>query len=133
MTVSCAGTDTLIVPVVLRVDFDHRSFRLYEDEAPMPIAEAEGFPFADVYGAMDAISWFYPIHFAYGDVPRDGLSTVAEFDVEQIPAHHYGHAMEGIAMPGRRFSGREPLPADQIISAVMQHLRLPGHLHLISP
>ncbi len=39
-TVPCAGTDALIVPDTVRTCFDHRSFSVYEDPPPRPIADA---------------------------------------------------------------------------------------------
>jgi hypothetical protein len=88
---------------------------------------------AHIYGAVDAISRLDPIHFTHGDVPRHCLAAVAELDVEQVAAQDDGHAMKGIAMPRRRLSRREPLPPNQIVSAMMQDLLICRSFHVRFP
>ena len=68
---------------------------------------------------MDAVGWFYPIHFAHGDIPCLGFSAVAELDIKEISAQDHGDAMKGIAMPRCRLAGRQALSADQVISAMV--------------
>jgi hypothetical protein len=77
---------------------------------------------ADVYSAVDAIARLRPIHLAYRDLPRLSFSTIAKFDVEQISAQDDSHAVEGIAVPRRCLPRRQPLSADEVISAMVQHL-----------
>jgi hypothetical protein len=41
---------------------------------------------ANVDCAVDAISWLYPVHLAYGDVPALRRNAIAELDFELVPA-----------------------------------------------
>src|SRR5262249_7165094 len=57
------------------------------------------------------------------------FSFVAELDVQPVSAQDHGHAMKGIAMPGRRLARRQPLSPHQVIAAMMQHLLIGRELH----
>jgi hypothetical protein len=59
-----------------------------------------------IHRTVDPVAWLRPIDFAYRDVPRLGLSAIAELNVEQIAAQDYRHPMEGIAMPRSRLPWR---------------------------
>jgi hypothetical protein len=113
----------LLLGLGLRVrTIEEESYNLLEDFFP------------DVHRAVNAIGWLGPIDFAYSDLPREGFSPVAEFDVQQITAQDYCYPVKGIAMPRRRFAWRQPLSPNKVISAVMQHLPIRRDVHpLISP
>jgi hypothetical protein len=78
--------------------------------------------FADVDGAVDAVGRLGPIHFAYGDGPRQSVAAVAKLDVKPVAAQDHGEPMKRIVMPGCCLSRRQPLPSHQVISAMMQDL-----------
>jgi hypothetical protein len=84
---------------------------------------------ANVHGAMDAIAWLDPIHFAHRNLPWQSFAAIAELDMEQVSAQDHGHAMKGIAMPGCRLAWRQPLPPHQVVSAMMQHLLISCRFH----
>src|SRR5208283_4779524 len=75
----------------------------------------------DVHGAVNAIGRLDPIHFTDSDLPWHSFSAIAELDVEQVAAQDDGHTMKRVAMPGCRLARRQPLPPNQVISAMMQH------------
>jgi hypothetical protein len=88
---------------------------------------------ADVDRAVDAIGGLGPVHFAHGHFPGESLSAIAKLNVEKVAAQDNGYTMVGVVMPGRRLSGRQPLPAHEIISVVMQDLSVGGSLHRAQP
>jgi hypothetical protein len=77
---------------------------------------------ANVDCAVDAIGRFHPIDFADSDVPLLRFFPVTELDIQQVAAHDDCHTMKRIAMPRGGLSRAQPLAADQVISAMMQHL-----------
>lgn len=62
--------------------------------------------FADIYGAVYPIGWFYPINLADNDIPRLSFLAVAEFDSQQVATQYDRDPMKRIAMPGRGFPRR---------------------------
>jgi hypothetical protein len=85
---------------------------------------------ADVHGAVDAMARLRPIHLAHRNLPRLSFSTIAKFDVEQISAQHHRDSVKGIAVPRRCLPRRQPLSADEIISAMVQHLLISRQFHV---
>src|SRR5881628_3047493 len=77
---------------------------------------------ADVDCAVGAIRRLHPIDFADSDLPLLRFFPVTELDIQQVAAHDYRHTMKRIAMPRRGLSRGQPLSADQVVSAMMQHL-----------
>lgn len=77
---------------------------------------------ADVHGAVDAIGRLDPIHFADRNVPGLRFPAIAELDAEQVAAEDHGYAMKRVAMPRRGFAGRQPLPANENVSTMVQGL-----------
>jgi len=77
---------------------------------------------ADIDRAVDAIARFHPIYFANRNLPRQSFSAITELDIEQIPAQNHSHAVKRIMVPRCGLARRQPLPPNQIISAMMQDL-----------
>jgi hypothetical protein len=65
--------------------------------------------FAYIHRSVNVIARFGPVHFANCDFPRLRFATIAELDVQHIPAQDHGHPMKRIAMPRCRLPGRQSL------------------------
>src|SRR5690349_8022646 len=85
--------------------------------------------FPHIDGAMHAVGLLRPIYFAHGDLPGQSFSAIAELDFQQIATEDDGHAVKGVAVPGRGLTWCQTLSPHQIVSAMVQHLLIGRHFH----